>query len=123
MAVIVAEVATGKNVLRLETGPVNLLAFSHDGRILATSDRNDVRLWETATGKEILRRSRHGALPGAPAQATVWSIAFMSGDRALATGLGDGTILIWDLTPWEQLPKKLPRDLHQKALTTLWSDI
>src|SRR5262249_48181014 len=67
------------------------------GRVFATSDGDVVRLWETATGQEVFRRGRHGALPGAPPQAALTSVAFLPGGRRLATGLGDGTALVWDL--------------------------
>jgi RNA polymerase sigma factor (sigma-70 family) len=113
-AVSVAELATGKEVVRIETGRVNLFAFSPDGRVLATSDGDAVRVWETATGKEVFRRERHGALPGVPAQAAVASVAFLPGGRRLATGLGDGTVLVWDLAP---------EAAAGKELQTLWADL
>jgi RNA polymerase sigma factor (sigma-70 family) len=114
-AVSVAEVATGMEVLRIETGRrVNLLAFSPDGRVLATSDGDVVRLWEMATGQELFRQMRHGGLPGAPAQAAVRSIALLPGGRALATGLADGTVLVWDLAP---------EAAAAKPLQTLWADL
>jgi WD40 repeat protein len=97
--VCVVSVATGAELLRLETGRVSSLAFSGDGRLLASSDGNVVRLWELASGKEVFRRGRHGELPGVPAQAAVASLAFLAGGRRLATGLWDGTVLVWDLAP------------------------
>jgi hypothetical protein len=118
-AVGVADTATGKQILYIKTGEVYKLAFSADKRILAGADYNLVRLWEVATGKEIYRRSRHEALAGLPAQAAFTSVTILPGNRALATGLMDGTILVWDLAT-ETLPIK---ELGQRELDGLWADL
>jgi RNA polymerase sigma factor (sigma-70 family) len=118
-SVIVAEVATGKEVLRIETGQVYSLAFSPDGRLLATSDYRVVRLWEIPMGKEILRRPRHESLPGVPGQADVMGLAFFPDGRQLATGMRDGTILVWDLEPQTLAAKNLRRE----ELDGLWADL
>jgi WD40 repeat protein len=99
IAVSLADVATGQEVLHLETGHVDYLAFSPDGRVLATADSWIVRQWEVATGKEIFTQRSHEALPGAPEQAGVTSLALLPGGRGLLTGLRDGTILVWNITP------------------------
>jgi hypothetical protein len=84
------DVTTGQEILQLETGEVDDFAFSPDGRVLATSRQGIVCLWEVATGKEIGPRRRYGE---------VNSVALLPGDRGLLTGLADGTILVWDITP------------------------
>jgi RNA polymerase sigma factor (sigma-70 family) len=117
--VSVEEVATGKEVVFVKTGETNILALSADGRLLATADYNLVRVWDVATGKEIDRRSRHQALPGGPAQAAITSVALLPGGRRLATGLMDGTILIWELAPQAAAVKVLDR----KELDSLWVDL
>jgi RNA polymerase sigma factor (sigma-70 family) len=98
-AVSLADTTTGQEVLHLETGLVEHLAFSPDGRVLATADHGIVRLWEVATGKEIFTQRPHPPLRGAPAQAGVTSVALLAGGRGLLTGLTDGTILMWNITP------------------------
>jgi WD40 repeat protein len=118
-AVILAEAATGKVILRIESGWINTLTFSPDGRVLATSDHQAVRLWELATGKEILTRARHGGLPGAPAQAYITALAFFPDSRAIATGMMDGTILVWDLPP----RAATARQLTAEKVAELWSDL
>jgi WD40 repeat protein len=112
--VCVAEVATGTELLRIDTGRVNRLAFSGDGRVLATSDGDTVRLWELATGQEVFRQGRHGDLPGAPPQAAVTSLAFLAGGGRLATGLEDGTTLVWDVAP---------AAAAARGLEGLWADL
>jgi RNA polymerase sigma factor (sigma-70 family) len=118
-AVSLVEIATGREVLRIKTGPAYFLAFSPDGRVLATADQQVVRLWEVITGKEIFSRPRHKGLPGAPAQAAVTSVALFPGGRVLATGLEDGTILEWDLAPATRAAK----ELSATELDGLWADL
>jgi RNA polymerase sigma factor (sigma-70 family) len=61
--------ATGKEVRKLTADPEDSspLAFSRDGKILATSAADVVRLWEVATGKVIARLTGHKGLAGTAA--------------------------------------------------------
>ncbi|WP_326826011.1 protein kinase domain-containing protein [Streptosporangium sp. NBC_01756] len=67
------------------------VAFSPDGKILATGSYDDtVRLWEVATGTSI-GRPLTGHNDG------VCSVAFSPDGRTLATGSGDDTMRLWDV--------------------------
>src|SRR5262249_37145777 len=96
-AVLLSEVATGKRIIRIETGQIALRACSPDGRILTTADRDALRFWEIATGKECVRRPLHEKVVGQTGYSFVSSLAFFPDGRRLATGLVDSTILIWDV--------------------------
>jgi hypothetical protein len=115
----VIEVVSGKEVFRIDTGQVHSLAFSRDGQLLATSDHHVVRLWEIPTGKEIIHRPRHESLPGVPIQADVTSLAFFPDGRAFATGMRDGTILIWELARKTAAAK----ELGHIEIEALWADL
>lgn len=72
------------------------LVFSPDGKTLIDSKpkgRNDViQLWDVETGRDL------GALPG-----HAWaipSLVFSHDGKILASGSGDGTVLLWD---WEKV--------------------
>jgi WD40 repeat protein len=80
-----------RHCLEGHTGEVRFLAFSPDGRTLATGGYGGVvHLWDVASGKERARFTGHTGL--------IWAAAFAPDVRTLATGGEDTTILVWDVT-------------------------
>jgi WD40 repeat protein len=80
-------------------GGVNSVAFSPDGKVLASGGWDDtVRLWDVATGKELRKIDAHKAMVG--------RVVFSPDGKILASRGGlDGTVRLWDPTTGTQLQK------------------
>ncbi|MHC9518772.1 AAA family ATPase [Prescottella equi] len=76
------------------TGPVYGVAFSADGRTLATaSDDRSVRLWDLADGSVPVQIGQELTGP----DQYMASVSFSPDGHLLAAGGGDGTMWIWDI--------------------------
>ena len=78
---------------------LNAVAFSPDGKTLATADNvGTVRLWNIATDRQIGR-----PLKVARENLYVYSVAFSPDGNILATGSSDGTARLWDAATHQQI--------------------
>src|SRR5205807_2521662 len=78
-----------KATVRAGSHPAIALAFSPDGRTLATRSKDaGVRLWDTATGQLNIR------LQGSPGD--FGALAFSPDGRWVATSSGDQRTRLWD---------------------------
>jgi eukaryotic-like serine/threonine-protein kinase len=96
------EATTGKEaaVLHGHTSPVTAIAYSPDGRRLASAStypENAVRLWDVANGKQL----NPGKGTGHANEVRV--LAFRSDGRRLASGSMDQTVRLWDGVTGEPL--------------------
>src|SRR5262249_50601557 len=124
------ETVTGKEVLRFGGKPrTSHVLFSPDGGLLAAWSpgaglyapepkgwfaEESVGLWDTATGREMVRLEGH--------QGPVTTVAFTPNGKILATGSGDTTVLVWDLTGVRKKPAPA-KQLYTAELNVLWADL
>jgi WD40 repeat protein len=96
-----------KAELIVETGHtenVTSIAFSPDGRILASGSMdNTIKLWDVTSGRELRSLTGHANRVLTGHANRVWSVAFSPGGRTLASGSDDGTINIWDVASGREL--------------------
>ncbi|WP_051155165.1 NACHT and WD40 repeat domain-containing protein [Anabaena sp. 90] len=71
-------------------GSVYSVAFSPDGKYLATGDSDDrVQIWNALTGRELLTLVGHSS--------GVYSVAWSGDGLTLASGSRDNTVKLWDM--------------------------
>jgi WD40 repeat protein len=74
------------------------VAFSPDGRrIVSGSHDNTVKVWDAATGQEMLTLER---------QMSVFSVAFSPDGQRIVSGCGDGTVKVWDAGTAQETPER-----------------
>ena len=83
---------TGKELGTIQHNGVKAMAFSRDGRFLATVDvRGGVRVWNVAQQKQFLELPRHSE------NDRVSSVLFTFDNKQLITASNDHQIRVWDL--------------------------
>jgi WD40 repeat protein len=89
------------------------MAFSCDGRMLATSgSESQVQLWELASGKQRSVLEGH--------RSKVTSVTFLPDGKTLVAGAADGTVLCWDLAGRDRANPKQYRALTAGEVETQW---
>ena len=89
------------------------LAFSHDGKLLASGCTGGlVTLWDAASGRRL--RTLEGQ------KGTVWGLAFSPDDALLATASTDATAYVWSVRTGEKAAGPLQ---HEDGITSVaWKD-
>jgi WD40 repeat protein len=120
MGLILWNGQTGRRAATLAGSQYNIqtLAFSPDGRLLATGSSassssgrtipEEVRIWDVAAGRELM------VLKGAISATR--PLAFSPDGKALATACQGGGCMLWDLTTGRE---RLDLSSHQRRLSSI----
>jgi RNA polymerase sigma factor (sigma-70 family) len=115
------DATTGKQILLLDTPGdlIGSLAFSPDNRFLAACrgwfDNAPIYVWEVVTGQEVCQFRGNSSLSP--------SLCFSPDGSSLASGGGDSTILLWDLTGRRIGDSLQPARLTDRQLATSWQKL
>ncbi|MGI8775575.1 MAG: AAA family ATPase [Actinomycetota bacterium] len=113
LEVAVFDLETGRRAfdLRGDRLPVDAVAWSPDGRFIATAGNGMIaRVWEAATGRPLFTLSAHTG--------PVFTVDWSPDSSRLVTGGLDGVAIVWDVTERDarELVRLSAQGIHSGAL-------
>ncbi|AWM36288.1 ECF RNA polymerase sigma factor SigE [Gemmata obscuriglobus] len=94
------DIATARAFAQFPTTGAARFSFAPDGRTLVIAGSSGFRTYELATRKEVHAVAAGSTPRVRPSDPFATALAVGPGGRTVATGHMDGTILLWDATPF-----------------------
>jgi len=92
-------------------GPVNSIAYSSDGLLLASGSADGtVRIWDMRTGEEVMIPLRSG-------DGIIWSVSISPDHKSVVSGTEGGVVCIWSLADPHIAAQRLSG--HSSAVSTV----
>ena len=117
------EVASGQERCRFhgQQHSGNPMAFAPGGRLVAALDPFDrtIRLWDASTGELLDQYEGHGPMNRRHAAAAIETLAVSPTGGFLASGAGDGSVLVWNANARPQ-PAPAPNGQSSRLGDVLW---
>ena len=114
--IFVHEIATGKLVTTVPAGFCGPIAFAPDGRGLVTTNPDAVTRWDLATRKPVVTHKSPAPHIGSFGNSFASSLVVTPDGARAATGLSDGTALVWDI----KAPARPAGRLTDRELAAAW---
>ncbi|MFL5340623.1 MAG: sigma-70 family RNA polymerase sigma factor [Gemmataceae bacterium] len=112
------EAVTGQPLAHVPAGELGCIAFSPDGRTLATASWDSLCGWDVVTG-ELLWKHAVGRQPRSQYTfAFTGFIEFSPDGQSIATALPDSTVLLWEVRPAPRRPAALKSPAGRDAAWT-----
>ena len=125
------DLTTGKERASLKGhgGPVVCVAFSPDGKFIASGDGRwapngqswggEVKVWDAATGRERVTLGGRGE----EVMGVVWSVAFSPDSKTLASADTYGNVLLWDVQSGKRAARlqRLDPKGEEEDINSAWS--
>ena len=96
---------------RLGKGWIGEIAYSPDGTQLAVASSIGIWIYNAQTGEELNLFTGHTD--------RVNSVSFSPDGETLASGSGDGTVLLWNLAPTAPEPTRLASDVNGDGVVNI----
>jgi hypothetical protein len=109
------DVVTGEALAHVGSDSCGCIAFSPDGRTLATANSDGLCGWDVISGEQVWKYALGRVPQSNYARSFAGHIEFSPDGRSIAAAMPDSTVLLWDVPASRRKPAPLATPADQKA--------